>query len=196
MRRVLEDFNVFGIDVYADNAFVSVAQLRWCKDHGINLAGTTRRTYGFPPELRCLDMPVLIPSRYPPYPYPYLTRFCFVTVAWSLGLDDDRRRSARVRVERQCIMFWHVSYCLCTLCLYISKTDPYPPQTGQTSMYQASRLCFAECAVRQTESSVSVQRYSRNIPGTRVCLFRPLLGCVVAWVRGCRCWYRVFDSEC
>ena len=58
MRRVLKDFNVFGIDVYADNLFVSVNQLRWCAANGINLAGTTRRTYGFPAELDCTDMQV------------------------------------------------------------------------------------------------------------------------------------------
>ena len=70
MRRVLEDFNVFGIDVYADNLFVSVAQLRWCKERGINLAGTTRRKYGFPDELQCVDMQVLIPSPILPIPTP------------------------------------------------------------------------------------------------------------------------------
>ena len=58
MRRVLSDFNVDGIEVYADNLFVSVEQLRWCAEHGINLAGTTRRTYGFPRELVFTGMKV------------------------------------------------------------------------------------------------------------------------------------------
>ena len=58
MRRVLSGFNVDGIEVYADNLFVSVDQLRWCAKNGINLAGTTRRTYGFPSELSFNDMEV------------------------------------------------------------------------------------------------------------------------------------------
>ena len=51
MKEVLEDFNVEGIDVYADNLFVSVEMLRWCKTRKINLCGTTRRQFGFPDEL-------------------------------------------------------------------------------------------------------------------------------------------------
>ena len=51
MREVLIDFNVPGICIYADNAFVSVDQLRWCRDNKINLCGTTRSTFGFPAEL-------------------------------------------------------------------------------------------------------------------------------------------------
>ena len=51
MRQVLLDFNVPGICVYADNAFVSVEQLKWCREHGINLCGTTRRSFGFPEDL-------------------------------------------------------------------------------------------------------------------------------------------------
>ena len=58
MRNVLTGFNVEGIEVYADNLFVSVAQLRWCAEHKINLAGTTRRTFGFPAELVFGDMQV------------------------------------------------------------------------------------------------------------------------------------------
>ena len=56
---MLDDFNVPGIEVYADNAFVSVGMLRWCKERGINLCGTTRRSYGFPPELTFEDMEVI-----------------------------------------------------------------------------------------------------------------------------------------
>jgi len=52
MRQVLDEFNVPGICVYADNAFVSVAMLRWCRAKGINLAGTTRYKYGFPKALK------------------------------------------------------------------------------------------------------------------------------------------------
>ena len=51
MREVLIDFNVPGICIYADNAFVSVDQLRWCRDNKINLCDTTRSTFGFPAEL-------------------------------------------------------------------------------------------------------------------------------------------------
>ena len=58
MCRVLSDFNVNGIEVYADNLFVSVSQLRWCAEHGINLVGTTRRTFGFPNALSFTDMQV------------------------------------------------------------------------------------------------------------------------------------------
>ena len=51
MRQVLDEFNIPGSTVYADNLFVSVEMLRWCNKHGINLCGTTRRSYGFPQEL-------------------------------------------------------------------------------------------------------------------------------------------------
>ena len=49
---ILDEFNVKGVEVYADNAFVSVEMLRWCRTKGINLCGTTRRNYGFPDELK------------------------------------------------------------------------------------------------------------------------------------------------
>ena len=58
MQQILEDYNVPGTEVYADNAFVSVAMLRWCKERQINLCGTTRRDYGFPDELTFDDMEV------------------------------------------------------------------------------------------------------------------------------------------
>ena len=56
MSQVLEGYNVPGTNVFADNAFVSVEMLRWCRDNGINLCGTTRVQYGFPQDLRhCFD---------------------------------------------------------------------------------------------------------------------------------------------
>ena len=58
MCNILDDFNVPGICVYADNAFVSVDMLRWCKQKKINLCGTTRRTYGFPVDLQFDGMQV------------------------------------------------------------------------------------------------------------------------------------------
>ena len=58
MRQVLDGFNVPGIKVFADNLFVSVEMLRWCRTRGINLAGTTRRTYGFPQDLDFAGMEV------------------------------------------------------------------------------------------------------------------------------------------
>ena len=46
-----------GYTVWADNAFVSVAMCKWTKEVGINFAGTTRTTYGFPVELVEEDLP-------------------------------------------------------------------------------------------------------------------------------------------
>ena len=40
-----------GFTCWADNAFVSVAMCKWCKEQKINFAGTTRTTYGFPKSL-------------------------------------------------------------------------------------------------------------------------------------------------
>ena len=56
MRQVLEDFDVPGINVYADNLFVTVDMLRWCKQRQINLAGTTRRGRGYPDDLNFAGM--------------------------------------------------------------------------------------------------------------------------------------------
>ena len=50
-QEVFAPFKTYGYRVWADNAFVSVNQLKWCKDNGINFAGTSRTTYGFPKEL-------------------------------------------------------------------------------------------------------------------------------------------------
>ena len=60
MRQVLDEFNVPDICVYADNAFVSVDMLRWCKENNINLCGTTRRTFGFPKDLQFDGMQVCV----------------------------------------------------------------------------------------------------------------------------------------
>ena len=57
MRQVLDEFNLPGVRVYADNMFVSVEMLRWCKSKGINLCGTTRRTFGYPSELDFENLP-------------------------------------------------------------------------------------------------------------------------------------------
>ena len=51
MKEILDEFNIRGVKVYADNLFISVSMLRWCKEHGINLCGTTRSTFGFPKDL-------------------------------------------------------------------------------------------------------------------------------------------------
>ena len=51
MKQVLDEYNVPGTCVYADNLFVSVDMLRWCKKQGINLCGTTRTNFGFPAQL-------------------------------------------------------------------------------------------------------------------------------------------------
>lgn len=58
MRNVIDEFNVPGIKVYADNLFVTVDMLRWCKKQGVNLCGTTRRGRGFPDELDFKGMEV------------------------------------------------------------------------------------------------------------------------------------------
>ena len=51
MRYVIDEFNVPGIMVYADNLFVTVDMLHWCDLNGVNLCGTTRWARGFPAEL-------------------------------------------------------------------------------------------------------------------------------------------------
>ena len=51
MRYVIDQFNVPGIKVYADNLFVTVEMLRWCRMNGVNLCGTTRYGRGFPEDL-------------------------------------------------------------------------------------------------------------------------------------------------
>ena len=47
-KGVLQPFINCGYTIWADNAFVSVSMCKWCKTNGINFAGTTRTTYGFP----------------------------------------------------------------------------------------------------------------------------------------------------
>ena len=51
MKSVLQPFKDKGYTVWGDNAFVSVKMLRVCREWGINFAGTTRTTFGFPAEL-------------------------------------------------------------------------------------------------------------------------------------------------
>ena len=58
MRQVFDEFNVPGINIYADNLFVTVDMLRWCKQNHYNLCGTTRRNRGFPAELDFAGMKV------------------------------------------------------------------------------------------------------------------------------------------
>ena len=50
-QSVLTCFEGKGYTVWGDNAFTTVNMLRLCKDRGINFAGTTRTTYGFPRSL-------------------------------------------------------------------------------------------------------------------------------------------------
>ena len=50
-QSVLTPFEGKGYTVWGDNAFTTVNMLRMCKDRGINFAGTTRTTYGFPRSL-------------------------------------------------------------------------------------------------------------------------------------------------
>ena len=40
-----------GVKLFADNAFVSTVQYRWCTENGINFSVTTRTSYGFPKSL-------------------------------------------------------------------------------------------------------------------------------------------------
>ena len=51
MSSVIAPFKDKGYTVWGDNAFVSVKMLRVCKEWGINFAGTTRTTFGFPKQL-------------------------------------------------------------------------------------------------------------------------------------------------
>ena len=56
-KGVLQPFTNKGYTVWADNAFVSVSMLKWCREEGINFAGTTRTTYGFPKSLVVDNLP-------------------------------------------------------------------------------------------------------------------------------------------
>ena len=51
MSSVLSPLQGKGYTVWGDNAFVSVAMLRKCKEWKLNFAGTTRTTFGFPRAL-------------------------------------------------------------------------------------------------------------------------------------------------
>lgn len=48
MASIIRPLRGHGYTVWGDNAFVSVAMLRQCKEWKINFAGTTRTTFGFP----------------------------------------------------------------------------------------------------------------------------------------------------
>ena len=50
-QSVLQPFEGKGYTCWGDNAFTTVNMLRECKQRGINFAGTTRTTYGFPKTL-------------------------------------------------------------------------------------------------------------------------------------------------
>ena len=50
-QSVLKPFEGKGYTCWGDNAFTTVNMLRECKKRGINFAGTTRTTYGFPRSL-------------------------------------------------------------------------------------------------------------------------------------------------
>ena len=56
-KSAFQPFAGNGHIVWADNAFVSVSMLKWCKEQKINFAGTTRTTYGFPKALIDPDLP-------------------------------------------------------------------------------------------------------------------------------------------
>ena len=51
MAEIFAPFKDKGYTIWGDNAFVSVEMLRRCKEWGINFAGTTRTTFGFPQSL-------------------------------------------------------------------------------------------------------------------------------------------------
>ena len=56
-KETFKPFLGHGYNVWADNAFTSVALLKWCKEHQLNFAGTTRTTFGFPEKLIDQDLP-------------------------------------------------------------------------------------------------------------------------------------------
>lgn len=58
MQQVLDEFNVPGVQIYADNLFVTVDMLRWCNNNYYNLCGTTRQHRGFPDDFDWRNMEV------------------------------------------------------------------------------------------------------------------------------------------
>lgn len=56
-RGILTPFEGCGYTVFGDNAFTTVAMLKHTKEVGINFAGTTRVTYGFPEFLVDPELP-------------------------------------------------------------------------------------------------------------------------------------------
>ena len=78
IRYVIDQFNVPGIMVYADNAFVSVEMCRWCRMNGVNLCGTTRRGRGFPDDLTYSNLAVGgVVCMFVRYDCMHYIRFCF-----------------------------------------------------------------------------------------------------------------------
>ena len=59
MKQVISEYNVPGCNIYADNLFISVEMLRWCKERQVNLCGTTRRGKGYPDDLVFKGMEVI-----------------------------------------------------------------------------------------------------------------------------------------
>jgi len=57
-RGVLKPIEGKGYTVWGDNAFTSVAMLKYVKEKKVNFAGTTRTTYGFPADLIVDDLPM------------------------------------------------------------------------------------------------------------------------------------------
>ena len=51
LKGCLTPFEGCGYNVWGDNSFVSVAMIKYTREHGINFAGTSRTTFGFPPSL-------------------------------------------------------------------------------------------------------------------------------------------------
>ena len=51
MKGCLAPFEGLGYNVWGDNAFVSVDMLKYCREKGVNFAGTSRTTFGFPSSL-------------------------------------------------------------------------------------------------------------------------------------------------
>ena len=57
MQQVLDEFNVPGVEIYADNLFVTVDMLKWCSSN-YNLCGTTRQHRGFPDDFDWSQMKI------------------------------------------------------------------------------------------------------------------------------------------
>ena len=51
LKSCVAPFEGCGYNVWGDNAFVSVEMLKYFREHGVNFAGTSRTTFGFPESL-------------------------------------------------------------------------------------------------------------------------------------------------